>query len=48
MNFLHSRYGKLITREDKLFTLCLFIFEPASFADAYEWRGLEDIEKQAR
>lgn len=48
MNFLHGRYGNLITREDKLYTLSLFIFEPALFIEKYEWRPLTPLEAQAR
>jgi hypothetical protein len=48
MNFLHARYGKLITREDKLYTLSTFVYEPALFAERFDWRPLTPLEKQAR
>lgn len=48
MNWLHSRYGNLITRGDKLLTLCQFIFEPVEFCKAFEWRELSPLEQEAR
>lgn len=48
MNYLHSRYGKLITRDDLLYTLSLFVFEPIDFIAAFEWRQLSPLEEQAR
>ena len=48
INYLHSRYGKLITRDDLLYTLSLFVFEPVDFLKAYEWRELSALEVHAR
>lgn len=48
MNWLHSRWGKLIKQGDMLYTLSLFIFEPISFVAKYEWRPLTELEQQAR
>ena len=48
MNYLHSRYGKLITRDDLLYTLSLFVFEPIDFIADYEWRPLSPLEAHAR
>lgn len=48
MNFLHARYGSLISREDKLYTLSTFVFEPAIFSERYEWRALTPLEAEAR
>lgn len=48
MNWLHARWGKLIKRDDLLFTLSLFIFEPIIFVEQYEWRPMCELEKQAQ
>ncbi|KAK9896083.1 hypothetical protein P389DRAFT_74355 [Cystobasidium minutum MCA 4210] len=48
MNYLHSRWGKRIKRDDLLFTLSLFIFEPIVFVEKYEWRPMRELEKQAQ
>lgn len=48
MNWLHSRWGKQIKQGDLLYTLSLFIFEPITFAEKYEWRSLTELEQQAR
>ncbi|BEJ15436.1 hypothetical protein CspHIS471_0500410 [Cutaneotrichosporon sp. HIS471] len=48
MNWLHSRYGNLIGRDDKLFTLALFVFEPFYFAELFDYRPLNELEKEAR
>lgn len=48
MNYLHSRYGSLITNDDMLFTLCLFIFEPIAFAERYDWRKMTNLEQESR
>jgi hypothetical protein len=45
---LHSRYGSLITRDDKLYTLSTFVYEPAIFSERFEWRGLTPLEAEAR
>lgn len=48
MNWLHSRWGKHIKRDDLLFTLSLFIFEPITFVERFEWRPMCELEKQAQ
>lgn len=48
MNWLHSRWGKQIKQGDLLYTLSLFIFEPITFVQKYEWRPLTELEQQAR
>lgn len=48
MNWLHRRYGKRITRDDMLYTLSLFIFEPIIFCEKFEWRPLTQMEQEAR
>ncbi|PFH48519.1 hypothetical protein AMATHDRAFT_5718 [Amanita thiersii Skay4041] len=45
MNWLHSKYK--ISNEDFLYTLCLFILEPATWAKRYGWRSLSPLEEQA-
>lgn len=47
MNYIHSRWSKHISRDDMLFTLSLFIFEPITFAAKYEWRAHSPLERQA-
>ncbi|KAL1412437.1 hypothetical protein Q8F55_000182 [Vanrija albida] len=48
LNWLHGRYGALITRDNLLYTLSLFVFEPAVWAKKYEWRGMSELEQEAR
>lgn len=48
LNWLHGRYGALITRDDLLYTLSLFVFEPATWARKYEWREMSQLEQEAR
>jgi hypothetical protein len=48
MNWLHSRWGSRIKQDDLLYTLSLFVFEPVSFCQRYEWRALTNLEVQAR
>lgn len=48
MNYLHSRYGSLITNDDMLYTLSLFIFEPIAFAEKYDWRPMTLLEQESR
>lgn len=48
MNYLHSRYGSLITNDDMLYTLSLFVFEPITFAARYDWRPLTPLEQESR
>ncbi|GJJ71966.1 hypothetical protein EMPS_04323 [Entomortierella parvispora] len=45
LNFIHSHYP--IKQEDFLYTLALFIKEPHSFIDQYEWRPLTELECNA-
>ncbi|CAE6470007.1 unnamed protein product [Rhizoctonia solani] len=44
-NWLHSKYT--ISNDDYLYTLSLFIMEPAKWIEKYEWRGLTLLERQA-
>ncbi|KAI5857388.1 hypothetical protein GGS23DRAFT_347344 [Durotheca rogersii] len=46
MNFLHSRYIKegTISNADLLYTLSVFVTEPARFAELYEWRPFNEME----
>ncbi|KAF8630568.1 hypothetical protein AX17_005380 [Amanita inopinata Kibby_2008] len=44
-NWLHSKYN--IANEDLLYTLCLFVVEPPSWAEKYGWRPLSALEQQA-
>ncbi|KAF7303512.1 hypothetical protein MIND_00580300 [Mycena indigotica] len=46
VNWLHSKYK--ISNDDFLYTLGLFLFEPAKWADKYGWRRHSELEKQAR
>ncbi|KAI0390836.1 hypothetical protein F5Y17DRAFT_38843 [Xylariaceae sp. FL0594] len=45
-NFLHSKYIRegSITNEDLLYTLSVFVTEPARFARLYEWRSFNEME----
>ncbi|KAF9259411.1 hypothetical protein L218DRAFT_981552 [Marasmius fiardii PR-910] len=45
VNYLHSRYN--ITNDDYLYTLALFMFEPAKWATKYGWRSLSPLEEHA-
>jgi len=42
MNFLHSHY--LISNDDMLYTLSVFIVTPRRWIEKYEWRPLTDLE----
>lgn len=46
MNYLHSPYIKAgkISNEDLLYTLSVFITEPLSWINRFEWRQLTDME----
>ena len=46
MNYLHSRYIKAgqISNADLLYTLSVFVAEPISWIERYEWRSLTDME----
>ncbi|KAJ7736736.1 hypothetical protein DFH07DRAFT_753360 [Mycena maculata] len=44
-NWLHSKYK--ISNEDFLYTLGLFMFEPATWAARYGWRALSPLERYA-
>jgi hypothetical protein len=49
MNYIHSRYqrsGK-ISNEDLLYTLSVFITEPITWVNKYEWRTLTEMEECA-
>lgn len=43
LNFLHGHYN--IKQEDYLYTLALFIQEPAFFIDSFEWRPTTELER---
>ncbi|KAJ2913588.1 hypothetical protein MD484_g6832, partial [Candolleomyces efflorescens] len=45
MNFIHSKYR--ISNNDYLYTLSLFILEPAKWAALYSWRSLSRMEQEA-
>ncbi|KAF9176620.1 hypothetical protein BGZ51_000226, partial [Haplosporangium sp. Z 767] len=45
LNFIHGHYN--IKQEDYLYTLALFILEPPSFIDRFEWRPLTELEENA-
>ncbi|VUC30473.1 unnamed protein product [Clonostachys rosea] len=46
MNFLHSKYiaSGQISNDDLLYTLSVFVIEPARFAKRYDWRPFNDME----
>ncbi|KAG4428732.1 hypothetical protein IFR05_015782 [Cadophora sp. M221] len=46
MNYIHSRYQKAgkISNEDLLYTLSVFVTEPISWVEKYEWRSMNDME----
>lgn len=46
VNEIHGRVSG-IKREDMLYTLWVFCFEPVRWIDAYGWRQLEPFEKEA-
>ncbi|KAF9100859.1 hypothetical protein BGX29_006206 [Mortierella sp. GBA35] len=45
LNFLHGHYN--IKQGDYLYTLALFIMEPATFVDKFEWRSTTELERNA-
>ncbi|KAF9973356.1 hypothetical protein BGZ73_003407 [Actinomortierella ambigua] len=45
VNFLHSQYN--IKQGDYLYTLALFVLEPAAWIDQFEWRPMTQLEKNA-
>ncbi|KAH8881709.1 hypothetical protein GQ53DRAFT_754156 [Thozetella sp. PMI_491] len=49
INYLHSQYKKSgkISNDDFLYTLSVCVSEPISWIDRYEWRKLNDMEKNA-
>ncbi|XXH05333.1 hypothetical protein Hte_011758 [Hypoxylon texense] len=49
MNFLHSKYVRegTISNADLLYTLSVFVTEPARFCRLYEWRALNEMERCA-
>eukprot|EP00904_Undaria_pinnatifida_P011231 jgi/Undpi1/7238/HiC_scaffold_22.g09711.m1 len=47
VNAIHGMYSKQISNADMLFTLSLFVTEPAVWIDRYEWRRCSEIEKEA-
>ncbi|KAI5121487.1 hypothetical protein M0805_003942 [Coniferiporia weirii] len=46
VNWLHSRWP-MIKKDDYLYTLALFILEPARWAKAFGWREMLPIEQEA-
>jgi len=48
INYLHSLYRTSISNDDMLYTLSLFVLEPARWAERLEWRSLSNLEKEAR
>lgn len=49
MNYIHSRYQKAgkISNDDLLYTLSVFITEPITWVEKYEWRKVTEMEKCA-
>ena len=49
MNYIHSHYQRSgdISNDMMLYTLSLFVLEPVRWIERYEWRALEDFEKNA-
>jgi hypothetical protein len=49
MNYIHSGYQRAgkISQEDLLYTLSVFITEPITWVEKYEWRTMTDMEKCA-
>lgn len=49
MNYLHAGYQRSghISNGDLLYTLSVFVTEPARFARLYEWRAFNDMERCA-
>ncbi|KAF9114621.1 hypothetical protein BGX27_010286 [Mortierella sp. AM989] len=45
LNYMHGQYN--IKEEDYLYTLALFVLEPASWINRFEWRELTELEKNA-
>ncbi|KAG0261175.1 hypothetical protein BG011_001281 [Mortierella polycephala] len=45
LNFIHGHYN--IKQEDYLYTLALFVLEPAVFIGRFEWRSLTELEENA-
>lgn len=43
LNWIHGHYP--IKQEDYLYTLALFILEPGSWIDRFEWRPLSELER---
>ncbi|KAK3841740.1 MAG: hypothetical protein J3R72DRAFT_368867 [Linnemannia gamsii] len=43
LNFIHGHYP--IRQEDFLYTLALFVLEPVSWLDRFEWREVTELEK---
>jgi hypothetical protein len=46
LNEIHSKYK--ISNGDFLYTLSLFIFEPATWINKYDWRQLDEREINVR
>lgn len=48
VNWLHSRYKKVISNDEMLHTLSVFMIDPIRFIEKYEWRKLTQLEKVAK
>jgi hypothetical protein len=47
MNWLHRRYGSKIGQKELLSTLAMFVLEPITWFEKYEWRPMTELEKVA-
>jgi hypothetical protein len=47
LNWLHSRYKKVISNEEMLHTLSVSMLEPIRYIDRFEWRRFTKLEKVA-
>ncbi|KAI9319527.1 hypothetical protein DFJ73DRAFT_878786 [Zopfochytrium polystomum] len=47
VNWLHEHYKKHIDRDSMVFTLTVFVVEPARYIAEYEWRPRTDLENEA-
>jgi ER-bound oxygenase mpaB/B'/Rubber oxygenase, catalytic domain len=47
VNFLHGRWKNKISNDDLLYTLSLFLLEPAHWVNRYEWRKMTPLEEEA-
>lgn len=47
VNWLHARYGSKIGNDEMTHTLAMFVLEPHTWVDRYEWRAISELEKVA-